>query len=304
MAIALSPAFYALATLGVAFVPIILVVLNTIANQLEANRSPPGCRKLGLFVRSNLHDQFHKKYSTQEASKTWKIKALFIYPVKSCYPVELNRGEVIPTGFKYDRQFCFAQRIPPNDKSKEHWQFITQRQYPKMTRIKTEMWIPDPSSAKYKKDLPFVASEGCIVVSFPWTPSVSASLEGLKNLGKIVAAKLTSFDLSAEPTISFNIPFQPTAESIAKMKYPMEKVTIWKETPKGYNMTSEVPEHIQEKLMIFLGMKHPIGLFRVDSSKYREVYRNAPRKEEAGYQPVTGFADAVSDLPSNRSTAC
>jgi hypothetical protein len=26
----------------------------------------------------------------------------------------------------------------------------------------------------------------------------------------------------------------------------------------------------------------------------REVHRNAPNKEELGYQPVTGFQDAVS----------
>jgi uncharacterized protein YcbX len=33
-------------------------------------------------------------------------------------------------------------------------------------------------------------------------------------------------------------------------------------------------------------------LFRVDPGRLREVKRCAPRKEEAGYQPTTGFQDA------------
>jgi uncharacterized protein YcbX len=40
----------------------------------------------------------------------------------------------------------------------------------------------------------------------------------------------------------------------------------------------------------FLGVKNPLTVFRIH--KEREVFRNAPRKSELGYQPVVGFADA------------
>ena len=84
--------------------------------QLERRYEPAGCRQLGIRVGSNLSDQYLSKYSEGTASsKTsqglplWRVKALFIYPIKSCYPVELARSEVVRTGLKYDRQFSFAQ---------------------------------------------------------------------------------------------------------------------------------------------------------------------------------------------------
>lgn len=59
-------------------------------------------------------------------------------------------------------------------------------------------------------------------------------------------------------------------------------------------MSSAVAYELRE-LEKFLGAKGEIALFRVCDSKPREVYRNAPGKEELGYQSVVGFADAVGD---------
>lgn len=59
-------------------------------------------------------------------------------------------------------------------------------------------------------------------------------------------------------------------------------------------MSSAAPRELRE-LEKFLGAKGEIALFRVCDSKPREVHRNAPKKEELGYQSVVGFADAVSD---------
>jgi hypothetical protein len=50
---------------------------------------------------------------------------------------------------------------------------------------------------------------------------------------------------------------------------------------------------VPSELGSYLGVKGQLGLFRTDDTELREVYRNAPRKEEIGYQPVTGFQDAV-----------
>lgn len=59
-------------------------------------------------------------------------------------------------------------------------------------------------------------------------------------------------------------------------------------------MSSAVAGELRE-LEKFLGAKRELALFRVCDSKPREVYRNAPKKEQLGYQSVVGFADAVGD---------
>lgn len=58
-------------------------------------------------------------------------------------------------------------------------------------------------------------------------------------------------------------------------------------------MSSAVSRELRE-LEKFLRAKGEIALFRVCGSKPREVHRNAPKKEDLGYQSVVGFADAVS----------
>ncbi|KAL9117211.1 MAG: hypothetical protein Q9187_006258 [Circinaria calcarea] len=60
----------------------------------------------------------------------------------------------------------------------------------------------------------------------------------------------------------------------------------------------------------FLGMSKDttLALFRVDPKHYRTVLRCAPRKEQLGYQPVTGFTDAyplhILNLASVQDVAC
>lgn len=62
----------------------------------------------------------------------------------------------------------------------------------------------------------------------------------------------------------------------------------------GHDMSSAVAGELRE-LEKFLGAKRELALFRVCDSKPREVHRNAPKKEQLGYQSVVGFADAVGD---------
>ena len=55
-------------------------------------------------------------------------------------------------------------------------------------------------------------------------------------------------------------------------------------------MRGELPEQLRR----YLGINNHLTLFRVDDRKHlRKVFRNAPRKDEAGYQPVVAFQDAV-----------
>lgn len=66
-----------------------------LAKILRAGRlSKPEGEKLGI-EKSNLADEFEYPAS---GGGEWKIKSLWIYPVKSCRGVELDETNVVPTG--------------------------------------------------------------------------------------------------------------------------------------------------------------------------------------------------------------
>jgi hypothetical protein len=190
---------------------------------------------------------------------------------------------------EYDRQFTFAQlkspfpvaaNTPENEKAAHKWEFITQRQYPLLAKVRTEMWVPDQSVSSYVAHCDDVESGGVIIMSFPyqeagWRGQVAKW--GAKVKGTI-------------PEKQFRVPFDPSPVQIEKAGYTYEKMTIWKDTLEALNVEIDIPE----ELRYYLGISNKLGLFRIDNSKLREVHRNAPTKETFGYQPVTGFQDAVS----------
>ena len=271
---------YLLVVLVLGFGPILFLFYHEYERYQAAKTEPKGCRKLGLRTQSNLRDEFDKKYS--EGSKSgkdssepnWKVKSLWIFPLKSCRGIELNRGEVVSTGLKYDRQFSFATWEDGSPKNREGWKFLTQRQLPKMALVTTEIWIPDPSSPQYSVKKEDVKNGGMLVVKFPsqrkhWRNKI-ISLVGL---------------ISME---SFSVPLAPTTGYSERMGYKTEAFTIWKDTPPALNMGLSVPAALKD----FLGISKPLTLFKVDIMNHREVFRCAPRKETLGYQPIVGFADA------------
>lgn len=274
---------------------VFLVIYEMEEARLRASQ-PKGCRKLGMNIDSNLSNEFDKKFSegrppsTEETSaEWWRLKSMWIYPVKSCRGVELNRGTIVATGMEYDRQFTFAQlkspfpvseNTPEKEKAAHKWEFITQRQYPLLSQVRTEMWIPDQSADSYAPHIDDVESGGVIILSFPY------QAPGWRG----TCAKWGASVLGKVPEKHFSIPFDPTPVQIQKAGYSYEDMTIWKEKVSALNLELEIPE----ELRFFLGMSNKLGLFRIDNANLREVHRNAPTKEELGYQPVTGFQDAVS----------
>jgi len=294
-----SPAVL-LSTVLAALVPVIFVLGFTLLQRDTSLPPPVGCRKLGLKGTSNLKDQHSKLYArggTRTPSNPWTIKALFVYPVKSCAPVELSEGEIIRTGFKYDRQFSLGQfvtSLPSLDgKVTSEWQFVTQRKFPRLAKVETEVWVPDPSAPGYKADGEWVKSDGCIVVRFPFSPDTDFTFEGLKNYGKIIAARLAG---RAEPTLEFRVPFNPSEERIKSKGYKSREFKIWNHTPEALDVSTEIDPEILAKLKYTLGTSNPIALFKIDTNKYREVKQNAPKKEDVGFQTVIGMQDSVSTI--------
>ncbi|KAK7541953.1 MOSC domain-containing protein [Phyllosticta citribraziliensis] len=272
-----------------------------------SNRPPPpaGCRRLGIDPeRSNFRDQFDSKYGKKLAQgdgATCRVKALTIHPIKSCYPVELSHGEVVGEGMRYDRQLTFAQLISSLPKAEDpkvshQWTFMTQRANRNMTKIKTEMWVPDPSSPTYSPDGEWVKNDGCIVVSFPYVEDDKSSLIfKLEQMGNYIRRNLLrqrGLDCHG-PRIYFRVPFHPSVERIKEKGHTFESVKIWTDCPVALNMGIEIDPEILEKLRYALGMSNPVTLMRIDPNRYREVFRCAPRKGEGvSYQPIVGMQDA------------
>ena len=291
-----STTTYVLTTLAICIPPIIALVIYELEEARLRAEQPKGCRKLGMKIESNLLNEFDKKFSegrppsTEETSaEWWRLKSMWIYPVKSCRGVELNRGTVVATGMEFDRQFTFAQlrspfpvtaKTPDKEKSAHKWEFITQRQFPLLAKVRTEMWIPDQSVDSYTPHCEDVESGGVIIMSFPH------QVAGWRG----TVAKWGGWFKGTVPEKHFRVPFNPTPVQIEKAGYSYENMTIWKEQTDALNLEIDIPE----ELRYYLGISNKLGLFRIDNAKLREVHRNAPTKAQIGYQPVTGFQDAVS----------
>ncbi|KAJ5080910.1 Molybdenum cofactor sulfurase C-terminal [Penicillium angulare] len=265
---------------------------------------PKGCRRLGLPPgQSNLHDEFNPKYSrgTPQNSKdenglpSWRIKALFIYPLKSCAGIELQNSDVVPTGLKFDRQFVFAEN------GAEGWNTRTLRNagYQRLALIQPELWIPDPSSPDYDPNLPEIQSQGVMIISYPRPQSVTRIGQFLEKIGTVTHL--------IKSRHAFSVPLFPPKNS---ENYSLLPVKIWKDKPLAFNYASFLPPSLHK----YLGFnaspsqsQSPISLFRASPQHTRQIFRNAPRQETLGFQPNTAFADAypihLLSLSSHRDVA-
>ncbi|OJJ99795.1 hypothetical protein ASPACDRAFT_43428 [Aspergillus aculeatus ATCC 16872] len=299
-------------------ISIILLIFPLITYLRSSPPNPRGCRRLGTR-KSNIADEFDPQYSEGSPSdaidpKTglpaWRIKALFVYPIKSCTGIELDTAEVIDTGLKYDRLFCFAEYIEakptptpaPATSSNEaaaqeatgHWtaRTLRDRHFCNLALVRPELWVPDPTSPDYSPSLPEVQSEGVLIIHYPRTlPTSLASLPLLPALFKLA---LTLRLCPREQ--SFRVPLTPASNPSPKTageSYPLHPLKIWKDTP----LAHDYGEHLPPSLRRFLAdpnttTQKPLTLFRESAAHHRQIFRNAPPKAQLGFQTVTGFQDA------------
>ncbi|KAI1165093.1 MOSC domain-containing protein [Nemania serpens] len=238
--------------------------------------------------RSALGNQLAADHAPRDG-KPATVQSLLIYPVKSCRSIELTRSRVLPQGLEFDRLFTFAQLKSPfpvsldaseDAKGQHRWEFVTQRQFPRLATVKVDLWLPD--EMKLRKQSMKPTREAFLILRFPW------KADGWRGILSVIGAKL-SRGAAAEPEKEILLPVDfPSAAEIKDKGYTFDDVKIWKDVVTALNMSTELPR----ELMLYLGVSNKLGLFRVDPAQLREVYRCAPRKEDAGYQPVTGFQDA------------
>ncbi|KAH3952265.1 hypothetical protein HBI56_165870 [Parastagonospora nodorum] len=293
--LSISPALVFTA-LAICLVPAIALYGLALSQRDTPLPPPAGCRRLGLQGPSNLEDQHSKRFArggTRTPANPWTVKAIFIYPLKSCAPVELDNTEVLRTGLMYDRQFTFGQFVsglPSMDgKVNSEWQFMSLRKFPRLAKVETEVWYPDPSAPGYSEDGEWVLSEGCLLVRFPFSPDTDFSFEGLKNWGKILAAKLAK---RAEPMLEFRVPFNPPNDRIKRKGYKSQELKIWKDAPQALDVSPEIDPEILAKLKYTLGTSNPVTLFRINPEQPRVVTKNAPKKADVGFQTTIGMQDS------------
>ncbi|KIW66315.1 hypothetical protein PV04_05652 [Phialophora macrospora] len=264
--------------------PILLAVALICLHQARRMRnSLEGYKQVTLSGPSNMSDEMDQKYAkppdmrkSPEGSR-WKVKALYIHPIKSCAGVELDVAEVDAAGFTWDRKFAFAELLTPqarpnatDEEKMPRWTFKTLRQpgWERLALVMPEIWLPDRATERSSMD------QGWMVVRYPHIP--------VGPLASLFRLLIWLGFLSGER--SFRVPLTPPPNH----NYPSEDVKIWKDSPNWLNYGVHLPKDFGP----FIGVSNPITLFRVDPSSYRKVYRCAPRKEQIGYQPVVGFADA------------
>ena len=276
--------------------PAVLLALSYKSSLYKHENKPEACRQYGLQTQSNLVDEHDERYAfpqQEDGSTAWKVKSLWIYPIKSCRGIELGKATITGRGMEHDRQFCFAQLTSKpavgldgsrKEEAKRVWKFITQRTFAAMALIKIELWVPDPSSPKYSRSHPNVQSEGVLVLKFPRPANDTGPWAVMKKI-------LTAIGGSIEKTV--HIPFNPTEEQKLKSGYAVEDMEIWKDYPTSLLMAStETSTPWLNDLRSYLGITNHLALFRVGTEKPREVYRCAPNRDELGYQPTVGFQDA------------
>lgn len=265
-------------------IPALYLWYQDLKRRRSTTTAPPGCKKLGVQGGSNAADEFDAKYrrGTQDHSQ-WRVKAIYIWPVKSCAPVELDSTDVDAEGLTYDRKFALAELLPPTtvgvgvaqEDQKPRWTFRTLRQpgYEKLAQVKTEVWVPKEGAAEDHR-LTRAQREGSLIIRYPYEP------EGF-------LARLDNWAISCgliASERSFRVPLNPLQDH----HYPRETVNIWRDNPEWLNLGQHVPDDFHR----WLGVKHPLSIFRADPNAYRPVMRCAPRADQVGYQPVAAFQDA------------
>ena len=262
-----------------------LVALRS-SNAYRTRSKLNNLRRLGLS-KSNMDDQHDAKYASSEGTKAdgpVRIKAIFIHPVKSCGPVELDRAVLTKSGFLYDRCFAWATNTGPGGSNDDpDLQFISQRTKPKMSLIKSELWLPHKSSDP--KD-PLVQAGGCILLKFP-DPDPATWVQKLQSF-------LEEKSFSATPYHSFLIPINPSSADMEKFKLQTKPFVIHSRTASGINMTSvpSISDSIP-KLKKFLGYsdKHTLALFKCTPENLTRTDKNLAPLANIGSPAVHGYTD-------------
>lgn len=288
-----------LATICVFVLPILIYFPPMLPSTTEAllqSHTPIGQAPVPASLSSSSSSSSSRKKKSDKSNSQGTVQSLCIYPIKSCKGISLTQSKVLASGLEFDRIYTFAQlRSPfplsatststtttiPDEKNQQHtWEFITQRQFPLLATLTTDLFLPDPAKPSLGTE---PDANPYLILRFPW---IDPGLYGLLNYSLAKLAR--GWRALPEREVLLPVTF-PDLEEIAARGYVFEEVKIWRDTVRALDMSVEVPGELAR----YLGVSNRLGLFRVDPEGLRRVERCAPGRGEVGYQPCTGFQDAV-----------
>lgn len=265
---------------------IVLAVASQRGSQYAMRRRLRHLRKLDSTA-GNMADQYDPKFGLSPGPATdgpLRIKAMYIHPVKSCGPIEVNRALLTKSGFMYDRCFAFAtETINRDNDAASKWRFISQRTKPMMSLIKTELWLPHQKSDVHDS---LVQSGGCVVMKFksPDIPSWADRVDAL----------LRTWSPWAAPETSFTVPLQMTAAQMEEYETSLKTFGIHHRDAMGLDLGSLPSVAIAlPKLKRFLGIPEgqSLTLFRCTSDTLTRTDKNLAPLDHIGSPAVHGYTD-------------
>lgn len=255
-------------------------------NSYRTRRSLKNLQNVGC-VGSNMTDQYDPEFALLPDAAVdgpIQIKALYLHPVKSCGPIEVNRALLTKTGFMYDRCFALAtENTDKDDAAITTWRFVSQRTKPLMSLVRTEIWIPHKESDP--NDL-LVQSNGCVVMRFddPDAPTWIARLD----------AFCQTWNPFAAPEVSFIVPLQIGSYQEDKSKADLKTFGIHSRDAMGldFGVIPSVAAALP-KLKRFLGI--PEGqrftIFKCTPDTLVRTDKNLAPLAHIGSPAVHGYTD-------------
>ena len=262
---------------------IALVIVAQYGNNSTTRRKLRNLQKVGLTT-SNMIDQYHPKFDHPAGTKVDglpRIKSIYLHPVKSCGPIEVDRALLTKTGFLFDRCFVLATG-PLKEDSTEKWRFISQRTKPSMSTIETELWLPNKYNYTNTRD----QSGGYLVMKFdnPETPTWADRIETF----------LRTWDSSTIPQTSFIVPLSLTTTELEGYQTKPKTFGIHSRDAKGIDM-GEIPSVAEAlpQLKKFLKIPHGDGLslFRCTRDTLVRTDKNLAPLKHIGTPAVHGYTD-------------
>lgn len=283
---------------AIAFTLLVILVSTVVTrsgNRSKTRRVLKYLHKVGVTT-SNMTDQYDPQSDT-----SIRIKALYIHPVKSCGPIEMDRALLTKAGFMYDRCFAIATESARLDAGLE-WRFISQRTKPQMSQIKTELWLPQKDSNPHD---PLVQAGGCLVLTFPdpeppnWINRLDALLH-----------TWTAPSAAPPPQVSFTVPLQPTPAQLHQFNIRQRAFAIYSRTAHGLDL-GPIPSVAAAlpKLKKFLGIpdRQPLTLLRCTPDTLVRTKTDLAPLAHIGSPSVHGYTDQqplnINSLASVRAVS-
>jgi uncharacterized protein YcbX len=243
-------------------------------------------KRLGL-TSSNMTDRYEPQFALPPnvaSNEPVRIKSLYLHPVKSCGPIEVDRALLTKTGFLYDRCFAIAtETINRENPAESKWSFISQRTKPIMSLIKTEIWLPHQNSDPQD---PLVQSGGCVVMSFedPAIPSWTSRIETFFHTWSPIAT----------PQLSFIVPLEVTNTQIHEYQTELKAFGIHSRNAMGLDLGG-VPSIAAAlpKLKRFLRIPdgQSLTIFRCTPDTLTRTDKNLAPLQHIGTPAMHGYTD-------------